>query len=109
MVAVSGLAPLNLPESEASLSLRPSARIADNQVSAVMFRRTGTQYTELAPQVVQNQRLKPTSWDRPQTAPRLTPDPHRAAKGYPEMPSALRAPTQVTPLPRVSLPDKMWP
>ena len=34
---------------------------------------------EAAPQVPQPQRLKPTSWDRPQTAPRPLPDRYRTA------------------------------
>ena len=65
----------------ASWSLLPSVRIADNHVSAALIRppsavvcygewRTGTQNTEIAPQVAQPQKLKPTTWER-----------HRGASG----------------------------
>ena len=51
---------------------------------------------EPAPQVPIPQRLNPTSSDRPQAAPRPTPDPHRAAKGHPRRPSALRIRRKLT-------------
>ena len=62
---------------------RPSVRITDNHVSAVMFRpffavalprrmkRAGTENTAFAPQVAQPQRLKPTSWSLAGLAPGL--------------------------------------
>jgi len=50
-------------EQRASLSLRPSVTIRGNQASAVLLPKAGTQNTEFAPQVVQPQKLKRTTWE----------------------------------------------